>query len=258
MNFEKEKEQNQNDESKEMNQNQNMENQLDQQETTLETETNSTSETLEETSFGTISKTIGGEVIEVTTDNRQINPLDIHSELVKEDHLVPVQESTIEPITYATPLEKQMEFAGFWKRFLAYMIDYFILNSVGTIIGLFIGIPLGIFGAASGLTEDEMTFFLFGVYVIILPFSILLGLLYYGICESSKMEGTIGKYALGIKVINKDGSKISFWKAVGRAFAMTISLFTFGVGWIMIAFTDKKQALHDMVAGCYVANKEKK
>ena len=73
--------------------------------------------------------------------------------------------------------------------------------------------------------------------------------------ESSKLQGTVGKIALGIEVTDLDGNQISFGKANGRYFCKIISTIILMIGYIMVAFTEKKQGLHDMMAGCLVVNK---
>ena len=60
---------------------------------------------------------------------------------------------------------------------------------------------------------------------------------------------------LGIKVTDLEGNRISFGRALGRNLAKIISVLTFYIGYIMAAFTAKKQALQDMIAGTLVVKK---
>jgi uncharacterized RDD family membrane protein YckC len=76
--------------------------------------------------------------------------------------------------------------------------------------------------------------------------------LYEAWLTSSEWQATLGKRALGIAVTGVDGSRISFARATGRYFAKWISAFIFGIGYIMAAFTERKQALHDMIADTLV------
>ena len=69
------------------------------------------------------------------------------------------------------------------------------------------------------------------------------------------MQGTAGKLALGIKVTDMSGARVSFGRATGRHFAKIISGFILGIGFLMVAFTKRKQGLHDLVAGCLVLNR---
>ncbi len=82
----------------------------------------------------------------------------------------------------------------------------------------------------------------------------LFGLFYNAGLESSSRQATPGKMALGIKVTDLYGKRVSFGRAAGRHFAQYISIFTFGIRYIMIAFTRRKQGLHDITAGCLAVN----
>ena len=76
--------------------------------------------------------------------------------------------------------------------------------------------------------------------------------LYFALMESSSKGATLGKMAIGIRVTDLQGRRISFGRATGRYFAKLFSSMIFGIGYLMAAFTQQKQALHDMVAGCLV------
>ena len=75
---------------------------------------------------------------------------------------------------------------------------------------------------------------------------------YFAIQESSDFQATVGKRALNIKVVDKRGNKISFWRALGRYLAKIISALILYIGFIMIGFTSKKQGLHDIIADTLV------
>jgi len=104
-----------------------------------------------------------------------------------------------------------MNYAGFWHRFGAGFIDH-----------LFTG-PLWIFGP-------------FGSW------------LYFAWFQSSKHQATPGMMIFSLRLEGYDGKRISFWRATGRYFATILSALTLGIGYLMIAFTPRKQALHDYVA----------
>jgi uncharacterized RDD family membrane protein YckC len=76
--------------------------------------------------------------------------------------------------------------------------------------------------------------------------------LYYAMMESSEQQATLGKQAMKIYVTDMQGSRISFGQATGRHFAKIISAVIIYIGFIMAGFTDKKQALHDIIANCLV------
>ena len=79
--------------------------------------------------------------------------------------------------------------------------------------------------------------------------------LYFALMESSTWQGTLGKKALGLEVTDLEGRRISFGRATGRFFAKIISALILWIGFIMAGFTEKKQALHDMIAGTLVIRK---
>ena len=78
--------------------------------------------------------------------------------------------------------------------------------------------------------------------------------LYFAIMESSSRQATLGKLAFGIRVVDLDGDRVSFFRASARFFAKIFSALSLAVGFLMAAFTRRKQALHDMVASCLVVN----
>ena len=79
--------------------------------------------------------------------------------------------------------------------------------------------------------------------------------LYYAFMESSANQATVGKIALGLKVTDTDGGRISFGRALGRTFAKILSVLTLFIGFIMAGFTDRKQALHDKIAHTLVVKR---
>jgi uncharacterized RDD family membrane protein YckC len=164
------------------------------------------------------------------------------------ENVTPPQPETMKPVTYA----------GFWWRFIASLIDSIIISVISWILILPV---LGIFGvsiytmAKSGV-EIESSPALIGslvmMYLSIVFISVLINWLYFALMESSRHQGTIGKLALRIRVTDYAGSRISFAKATGRYFGKILSSLIFMIGYIMAGFTEKKQALHDIMASCYV------
>jgi Predicted membrane protein/domain len=83
---------------------------------------------------------------------------------------------------------------------------------------------------------------------------IVIGWLYFAVCESSAWQGTLGKLALGIRVTDMQGNRISFPRALGRYAAKLLSGIILCIGYLMVAWTQRKQGLHDMVCGTLVLN----
>lgn len=139
-----------------------------------------------------------------------------------------------------------IEYAGFWLRLVAYIIDTFIMN-IAFVLFIVIFFVTGTFPIPD-----------FNSFIIIAPFLLLsygIPWLYYSIMESSRLQATVGKMAMNIKVTDIYGNRISFARATGRHFARYISMFIFYIGFIMVAFTQKKQGLHDMMTDTLVVVK---
>jgi uncharacterized RDD family membrane protein YckC len=155
-------------------------------------------------------------------------------------------------------------YAGFWKRFLAYIIDGFILGIVYMV--LFIPFFL-LLGAGEAMTsqgafdrQDSASSGIFaamvgGYFLIALLIVTVAGWLYFALMESSSRGATLGKMALGIRVTDLSGNRVSFGRATGRYFGKIVSGLILYIGFIMAGFTQQKQALHDIMAGCLVINK---
>lgn len=166
------------------------------------------------------------------------------------------------------------EYAGFWIRFAAHIIDWLVLRMIKAIV--FIPIVLTIiFSAAFSFSDFNWNNFDFdnfefsdlhalgwtaGVILLILLFvflTIVIEWLYYALMTSSKSQATLGKMAVGVKVTDLNGERISFLRATGRYFSKIISEAIFWVGYIMAGFTDRKQGLHDFIASTYVVYNKK-
>ena len=152
--------------------------------------------------------------------------------------------------TYRAP------YAGFWIRFGALMIDSFVF-AFGLIIILLLCLAfafiLGGMDVFRLLEEDEVL----GGFIYLMYLMLSLGgrWLYYAFFESSTLQATPGKLAVGIKVTDEKGDRISFGRASGRYFGKILSELTLNIGYIMAGFTEKKQALHDLIAGTLVQKK---
>lgn len=137
-------------------------------------------------------------------------------------------------------------YAGFWMRVVAYIIDSLIMS----VIFVPLGIILGVFLAGAGIDQNSIEFQLINLSSN--GVSLLAGWMYHGFMESSSWQGTVGKKALGLRVTDLDGHRISFARATGRYFGTILSGMICFIGFFMVAFTEKKQALHDMMAGTLV------
>jgi len=152
---------------------------------------------------------------------------------------------------YPTTENTAVRYAGFWNRFLAIIIDALILGAVqGILLRPVFGVPMWNYrefddsGVALSMWE--------GPNLIVQVLSIVIGWLYFTLMESSNKQATVGKIALNMRVTDLAGNRISFARATGRYFGKYLSMMIFMIGFLMAAFTSKKQALHDVLADTLV------
>jgi uncharacterized RDD family membrane protein YckC len=164
-------------------------------------------------------------------------------------------------------LSANTTYAGFGQRLLALIIDSIIISIVYFVILTPILTVIG-FGIASeaqnieAMSDEEATAATVGMVgsifaavgtAILAVYAIQL--LYYSIMESSKYQGSVGKIALGIKVVDLNGNRVSFGTAFIRSIGKILSGAIMYIGFLMAAFTEKKQGLHDMIASTLVVKK---
>ncbi len=131
-----------------------------------------------------------------------------------------------------------VRYAGFWLRVVAAIIDAILL---GMVFGF-------ILSSTVQMDPTQMSY-----ATQWLP--MVAAWLYSALMESSSYQATLGKMALGLKVTTIDGKRLSFLNATGRHFAKILSGLLLCIGHLMVAFTAKKQGLHDMLAGTLVVKK---
>ncbi|MGB0839464.1 MAG: RDD family protein [Chitinophagales bacterium] len=164
--------------------------------------------------------------------------------------------------TYNSTLD-QMDFdsnnapiyAGFWLRVVAYFIDGVILQVVSSLVVMpIMGVNMEALAGAGENPEEIMSLMLTTLGPVI-GITTLIGWLYFSLMESSEKQATVGKMALGLKVVDMYGDKLTFLRATGRHFAKIVSGTILGIGYIMAGFTERKQGLHDMIASTLVVKK---
>ncbi len=146
--------------------------------------------------------------------------------------------------------EKSVQYAGFWRRLAAYVIDMVILAFANY---EFLSYQSTNMSVIANLGYYNFTYEIYALMISI--FSLLISWLYFCGMESSPLQATIGKLAVGIYVTDMEGKRVSFGKATGRYFAKIISAVILFIGFIMAGFTDKRQALHDKITNCLVLGK---
>ena len=154
------------------------------------------------------------------------------------------------------------DFAGFWLRFVAFIIDSIILSVVYLILlqPLFAFLlPVKYDGWSEFEPVGDATFHTMwptGSYLGYAELALFVTvILYHSLMESSKYQGSLGKLALELKVTDADGERLNFGKALLRNMAKVASSLTMLIGYIMAGLTSKKQALHDILANTLIVKK---
>jgi uncharacterized RDD family membrane protein YckC len=171
----------------------------------------------------------------------------------------PLPAAAVPPPTTTAALE---DYAGFWKRFAAYIIDVIVLYIPNLLIMKAFGedaaqATLQQAMLAAGPNPDTLLA-AYGHYYeamhVAIGLTSLLAWLYFALCESSAWQATVGKLAMGIRVTDLQGRRISFPRALGRYAAKILSAMILLLGFLMVAWTRRKQGLHDMLANTLVLN----
>lgn len=137
-----------------------------------------------------------------------------------------------------TEFDRPVEYAGFWRRFLAAFLDGIVIGVANSLVAVAMGYPV--------FDVEREYFDLPGLVGIAISW------VYFALQESSPAMGTLGKRAMGIRVTNMNGERITFGQATGRFFGRYISTMILLIGYLMMLWDDKKQTLHDKMAGTLV------
>lgn len=141
--------------------------------------------------------------------------------------------------------------AGFIRRLGAYLIDSMLVGSVYYVVLMVGMVAVAIVAAGQDFEGDG---FMIGLVLVYLLYPVL-SLAYYAGMESSKMQATVGKLALGIKVVDSQGRQLGFGRAAARWAGSIVSYLILYIGFFMAGWTRRKQALHDLMAGTFVVDK---
>ena len=148
-------------------------------------------------------------------------------------------------------------YAGFWRRWAALFLDQLILGIAFYAVLFVLIVVVVLVGSisTSDFNSEDPPGWLVTAYLGFLLLYYAAAALYFSLSESSKHQATLGKRAVGIKVVNAQGGRLSFSHALARWCSAGLSYITLYVGFLMAAFTDRKRALHDMVAGTLVVDR---
>jgi len=137
--------------------------------------------------------------------------------------------------------------AGFWRRFAGAFIDLIIINLIAAFFGFGLGMIAGLTGNRS---IESLTLAGYAIGIIV-------AWLYNALLESSSVQASWGKLALGLKVIDLDGNRISFGRASARHFGKILSAMILMIGFLMMLGSERRQTLHDLMAGCLMIKRVK-
>jgi uncharacterized RDD family membrane protein YckC len=141
--------------------------------------------------------------------------------------------------------------AGFWIRFVAYIVDAFIVGLAGLLIG---GIVIGLVIFLSGADIDEHEWVIWVAIAVVGLAYVVCAWLYEALLTAGPHGATLGKQAVGVRIVCADGAPLSFGRATGRHFLKNIvtPMVPLAIGYLLAAFTSGKRALHDFMADTLV------
>jgi uncharacterized RDD family membrane protein YckC len=178
----------------------------------------------------------------------ELGPVRVPETVTAEEPAPSLQFEAAPPETAQAAPRPQFVYAGFWLRGAAFLLDTFILSFLFTLVGSASPTPLMIVHEESvlpGIQIPEVTLAGFVVLFVLMW-------LYYGLFESSKWQATPGKRMLRLYVTDLNGHPVTFGRASIRYLGRKISELILFFGYVLAGFTEKKQALHDIMAGCLV------
>ncbi|HLP32062.1 MAG TPA: RDD family protein [Bacteroidia bacterium] len=157
----------------------------------------------------------------------------------------------MEQILDSPETSSSKNYAGFWIRFVAYLIDGLILYIFQSAL-MFLGIGSMFMNPEAFQDNPEAAMEMMGKMWGIIGISVFVGIVYFAGLESSAKQGTWGKQAMKLKVVDTNGNRLSFMHALGRYLSKIISAMILCIGFLMVAWDSKKQGLHDRIAGTLV------
>jgi len=149
----------------------------------------------------------------------------------------------------AVEITQGREYAGFWRRVWAGLIDVSLEILAAFLLALAIDTVFGLVGRAIGLGHESAAYVTGFTFIVLLAVG---GWLYAALSESSRYRATLGKRIMGLQVVNADGGKLTFGQASARHVMKFLSLFSLGFGFLMATWTKRHQALHDLPHDCLV------
>lgn len=136
-------------------------------------------------------------------------------------------------------------YGGFWLRFLARFIDSLVVGVANMVIVMPLAFMFGFYTASRGSQPPNLPLMIgFQVSSNLVSFGMAIT---YELWMIRKYDATLGKMALGLKLLRADGAKLSKGRIIGRYFACFVSAFTLMIGYMMAGWDDEKRSLHDRI-----------
>jgi len=151
--------------------------------------------------------------------------------------------------TTIVPITEGREYAGFWRRVWAGLIDVSLEIIVALVISVLIDLGFSLVGRVFGIGHESAAYVTGFTFIVLLAVG---GWLYAALSESSPSRATIGKRIMHLQVVSADGERLNFGQASVRHVMKFLSLFTLGIGFLMAGFSKRRQALHDLPNDCLV------
>lgn len=152
----------------------------------------------------------------------------------------------------ATKAAAEVRYAAPWRRLTAGAVDALLVPIAYYLVSFFTGFVVTASSNGEEMSGDAASLARYGAWIA----AAVVWWLYCVLMERSANQGTLGKMLLGIAVADAAGQRISLGRAVLRNLAKVVSGALLPVNWLMVAFTGKKQGLHDVIAGSLVAERE--
>jgi uncharacterized RDD family membrane protein YckC len=152
-------------------------------------------------------------------------------------------------VAQVPPGPAEVVYAGFWRRMAANIIDGFAIG----LITLPVTLPMIFAAGFAGEGGHHVGVLL--VQLAVQLFAFLATVLYFTCFHASRLMASPGKLAVGIKVVRADGQRLNFGRSLGRGFAYYLSYLTLYIGFLIAAFTQRKQALHDLICDTLVVDR---
>ena len=147
--------------------------------------------------------------------------------------------------------EPSLSYAGFWIRGAAVILDAVLQYTFGVILGMLCGQSLAEatgFDGNEQLTALERTLLCVGILIDLTYSTLMVG----------RYGATLGKLAMGLRVLRADGGRVSYPRAFGRCLMTYVSILTCMIGYLMAAFDREKRALHDRACDTRVIRASKR